>query len=160
MVITTLQSGLRPKFKFLRPKMVSSTLHNRLLNIIHNCNSLVRITADLLTPLMLCALILYVSGETYSLTSTPNEIFFRNFTWQFCLIPEFLPEICWEDVAEEIFAFWCLNWGLNRGFMSNKPTHYLLEYGDFKLSEFCRQCKFKFLRDMQKKDIIQKVRLS
>ena len=30
-----------------------------------------------------------------------------------------------------IFAFWCLTWALNCGLMSNKPTHYLLDYGDF-----------------------------
>ena len=42
-------------------------------------NSSIRITDYLLTPLILCALILYVSGGTYSLTSTPNEKYLRNF---------------------------------------------------------------------------------
>ena len=27
--------------------------------------------------------------------------------------------------------FWCLTWGWNPGFSSNKPTHYLLDHGDF-----------------------------
>ena len=26
--------------------------------------------------------------------------------------------------------FWCLAWGSNPGFTSNKPTQYLLDYGD------------------------------
>ena len=47
--------------------------------IINHYNPSVCITAQLLTPLMLCALILYVSGQTYSLTSTPNDRFLRNF---------------------------------------------------------------------------------
>ena len=31
----------------------------------------------------------------------------------------------------------CLAWGSNPGFMSNKPTHYLLDHGDFKIAVFC-----------------------
>ena len=50
---------------------------------------------DLLTPLMLCVLILYISGGTYSLKSTPNDRFFEKlFTAGFYLLSEFLPEIC------------------------------------------------------------------
>ena len=29
--------------------------------------------------------------------------------------------------------FWCLAWGSYPGFTSNKPTHYLLDYGDYPL---------------------------
>ena len=29
-----------------------------------------------------------------------------------------------------IFSFWCLTWSLKRGLTSNKPTHYLWDYGD------------------------------
>ena len=36
----------------------------------------------------------YISGGTYSLKSTPNDRFLRNFSWQFYLLLEFLPEIC------------------------------------------------------------------
>ena len=84
---------------------------------------------------MLGALILYMSGRTYSLKSTPKDRFLRSFSWQFYLFSEFLPEICWEQVNEEIFSyfpFWCLTWSLNSvGLTSNKPTHCLLDYGDF-----------------------------
>ena len=38
-------------------------------------NASVRITSKLLTPLMLCVLIVYINGETYSLKSTPNDRF-------------------------------------------------------------------------------------
>ena len=34
-------------------------------------------TSQFLTPLMLCVLILYMSGGTYSLKSTPNDRFFE-----------------------------------------------------------------------------------
>ena len=55
----------------------------------------------------------------------------KYFSWQFYLLSEFLPKICWENVAEEIFSFLCPTWGLNPGFKSNNPTYYLLDYGDF-----------------------------
>ena len=29
-------------------------------------------------------------------------------------------------------SFWCLTWDSNPGFSSNKPTHYLLDHGDFR----------------------------
>ena len=45
--------------------------------IISRYDSSVKMTAYLLTPLTLCALILYVSGGTYSLTSTPNDRILR-----------------------------------------------------------------------------------
>ena len=48
---------------------------------------------------MMCVLILYIIGGTYSLKSTPNDKFLRNFSWQFELLSEFFPEICWEEIA-------------------------------------------------------------
>ena len=42
--------------------------------------------------------------------------FWETFTWQVYLLSEFLPEICWAEIAEEIFffhiSFWCLIWDL------------------------------------------------
>ena len=72
--------------------------------IIHY-NPSVRISRKLLTPLNLCALILYISSGNYSLKSTPNDRLLINFSWQFYLLSEFLPEICWEAVAEKYFFF-------------------------------------------------------
>ena len=66
-------------------------------------------------PLMLCALILYISGGTYSLKSTPNDRFLRSFF----LLSEILSDICWEEIAEEIFSyfrfdFWPEVWHTNQ----------------------------------------------
>ena len=41
---------------------------------------------------------------------------------------EFLPDICWEKMAEEILFVFCFD-----GFTSNKPTHYPLDYVDYYL---------------------------
>ena len=58
---------------------------------------------------MLHAPILYVTGVTY--IDSEQQIFWETFPWQFfILLSEFLPEICWEEVAKEIFFvfhFWC-----------------------------------------------------
>ena len=72
-----------------------------------------------------------MSGRTYSLKSILNDIFLRKLSWQL-----YLPEICWEEVTEEIFVHasfcWrCLTWGLNRGLTCDKPIHCQLNYGDF-----------------------------
>ena len=51
--------------------------------------------------------------------------FLRNFSLQIYLLLALLPEICWEEVVEEIFfyiSFWCLTWGLNLDLTSYKPT--------------------------------------
>ena len=48
-------------------------------------------------------LILYMSGGTYRLMTTD---FWETFSWQiYFLLSEFLPEICWEEGAEEIFSY-------------------------------------------------------
>ena len=40
---------------------------------------------------------LRVFPRTYSLKSTLNERFLKSFSWQFFLLSEFLPEICWDE---------------------------------------------------------------
>ena len=132
---------------------------------------------------MLYAIILYTSGGTYSLKSTPSDRFLSfcqksserkspkkyiighynpsvwisdlasHHTHIVCInfihewrhlqfkvdserqIFEFLPEILWKEVAEEIFSHislsWrCLTWGLNRSLTSYKVTHNPLDHGD------------------------------
>ena len=59
-----------------------------------------RTTANLLTPLMFCALSLYVTDGAYSLTLTLNPRFEKLCYCRF----EFLSEF-WEKIAEEIFFF-------------------------------------------------------
>ena len=63
-----------------------------------------------------------------------RQIFLRNFSWQFYLLSELLPEICWEEIAEEIFFVFCFDVWLgcsNPGFSCNKATHYLLDHGHY-----------------------------
>ena len=83
---------------------------------------------------MLCVLILYISGNTYSLKSTPNDTLFEKLFMAILFTLRVFG--CWEEIAEEIlfvFRFWCLAWGSNLGFSSNNPTHYLLDHGDFNI---------------------------
>ena len=85
---------------------------------------------------MLRSLILYVSRGTYSLMSTSNNSFLRNFftaglfySQSFCL-----KSTERKSLNKYFFlhiSFWCLTWATNPGFTSNKPTHYLLDYGGF-----------------------------
>ena len=77
-----------------------------------------------LTALMLCALISYVSDWTYSLMSTPNYRFLRNFSWKFYLRCE---SFFYKSVERKsLFCSGCLTCGLK----PNNPAHYLWEYGD------------------------------
>ena len=63
---------------------------------------------------MLCVLILYISGGIYSLKSIPNDKFSEKlFMALLFLLSEFLPEIYWEEIAEEIlFSYIVLMSGL------------------------------------------------
>ena len=63
-----------------------------------------------------------------------QQIFEKLFMAILFTFPEFLPEICWKEIAEKNtfrISFWCLAWSSNPVFLSNKPTHYLLDHGDF-----------------------------
>ena len=64
----------------------------------------VKITPYFLTPLMLCVLILYMSGGTYSFRSALKDKFVRNFSWQIDLLSDVLPEIYW-DICFSIFRY-------------------------------------------------------
>ena len=95
--------------------------------IIGHYNPSVRII-DLVshTTYVVCVLILYINGGTYSLKSTPNDWFFEKlFTAILFTLRVF---------ARNTFriSFWCLAWDMNPGFSSNKSTHYLLDHGDFR----------------------------
>ena len=61
-----------------------------------------------------------------------RQIFWKIFNGNF-ICSQFSPEICWEEIDEEIFSnisFWYLIWDTNPGFPSNKPANYLIDYGD------------------------------
>ena len=82
---------------------------------------------------MLCVLILYISGGTYSLKSTPNDRFEKLFTTILFTLRVFARNLLRGNRRRNTFRIssWCLAWDSNPGFSSNKPTHYLLDHGDF-----------------------------
>ena len=83
---------------------------------------------------MLCVLILYISGGTYSLKSTPNDkIFEKLFMAILFTLTFFARNLLRGNRRRNTFriSFWCQAWDWNPGFSSNKPTHYLLDHGDF-----------------------------
>ena len=105
---------------------------------------------------MLCVLILYISGGTYSLKLTPNDRFFeklfmtifgidlklgptvfnKTFHGSFNLLSEFLPEICWEEIAEEILFVFCFNlWSVGPSLKSIKNDRFFWQtfQGSFNL---------------------------
>ena len=57
--------------------------------------------------------------------------FLRSFSWQFYLLLKVFARNLLRRNTFRI-SFWCLACGSNPGFSSNKPTHYLLDHGDFK----------------------------
>ena len=90
-------------------------------HIIRYYNSSI-IIIDLVSQItyVVCVLILYISGETYSWKSTPNDRFFEKLLMAILLLSEFLPEIYWEEIAEEIlFLFWFDVWLGTRTLSSN-----------------------------------------
>ena len=91
-------------------------------------------TLQFLTPLMLCMLILYISVGTYNLKSTPNDRFFEKlFMAIWFTLRVFARNPLRGNRRRNTFCilFCCLAWDSNPGFSSNKPTHYLLDHGDF-----------------------------
>ena len=101
---------------------------------------------------MLCVL----SRGTYSLRSTLNGKFFgKLFVAILFTLRVFVRNLLREEIAEGIilfgFLFWCRAWGSNPGFTSNKPTYYLLDYGDYMNAwmniSYCRdEIKFNYSR--------------
>ena len=71
-----------------------------------------------------------------SIKSTLNDRFFEKLSKGFLFtLRVFARNLLRGNRRRNTFCilFWCLAWGLNPGFTSNKPTHYQLDYGDFKL---------------------------
>ena len=89
---------------------------------IDHYNPSVRIIDLISHTTMLCVLILDISGRTYSLKSGSRTTDFLEKLFMAILFAI----LCWEEITEEIlflkFFFWCLAWGSNPDFKSNKPT--------------------------------------
>ena len=59
---------------------------------------------------MLCVLILYISGGTLQFKIDSEwQIFWEILHGSFNLLSEFLPEICWEEIAEKILFVICFD---------------------------------------------------
>ena len=61
-----------------------------------------------------------------------RQIFEKLLNGNFIYSYGFWPEICWEELAEEIFLHILFYWrclSFNRDLMYNKPAHYSLPYG-------------------------------
>ena len=87
------------------------------------------------TTYVVCVNIIHKRWDLQFKVDSERQIFWET-VLLFYLLLVFLPEICWEEIAEEIlliFCFWCLAWSSYLGFTSNKLTHYLLDYGDFNI---------------------------
>ena len=112
---------------------------------IHKINAL-RLNANILTYIHNWSLQPFSQDYWHSFSDhfcwfkvdSEQQIFWEIFPGQVYLLSEFFPEIRWEEIAEEntfCILFWCLSWGSNPGFTPNKPTHYLLDYGDWMLTQ-------------------------
>ena len=89
--------------------------------IIGHYNSSVRII-DLVSH---CVLISHISGGTYSLKSTPNDRFFEKlFMAILFILRNFARNLLRGSRRKNTFriSLWCLTWGSNSGFSSNKPA--------------------------------------
>ena len=80
---------------------------------------------------MLCVLILYLSAGAYNLKSTPNDRFFEKLLMAVLIYSQsFYQKSAERKSQNKYFLYFVLMSG--HGFTSNKPTLYLLDYGDFK----------------------------
>ena len=82
---------------------------------------------------MLCVLILYISEGTYSLKSAPSDRFFEKLCMAIFIYPQSFCQKSFErKSSKKYFLYFVLMSGLGFDpFTANKPTHYLLDYGDF-----------------------------
>ena len=78
--------------------------------LIGHCNPSVRII-DLVshTTYVVCVNFIDNWRDLQFLKSTPNDRFLRSFSWQIYLLSGFLPEICGDEIAEEIFFIFCFD---------------------------------------------------
>ena len=86
----------------------------------------------------MCVLFLFISGGTYSLklTANSNILFVKLFMAILFTLRVFARNLLRGNRRRNTFCilFWCLAWGSNPGLSSNKPKHYLLDYGDYNMT--------------------------
>ena len=105
-------------------------------HIIDHYNPLVRII-DLFsnTTYVVCVNSIYKWRDLQFKVDSKRQIFWETFSWQvlFTLKSSWQKWGKWEEIAKEILFLFCLAWGSNPGFTSNKPTHYLLDLRRLKI---------------------------
>ena len=70
-----------------------------------------------------------------------GQICLRNFSWQFYLLSECLPEICWEEITEKIHFVFCFNvWPWTRTLAFRLISH-PLDHGDFYTISHVKKCR-------------------
>ena len=61
-------------------------------------------------PLMLCVNFIHKWRDLQFKVESEWQIYLRTFSWQFYLLSEFLLEVCWREVVQEIFlSYFCFN---------------------------------------------------
>ena len=101
--------------------------------IIGHYNPSVKII-DLVFPLlMLCVNFIHKWQDLQFKVYSEQQIFWETFHGNFIYSQSFCQKSADSFRRRNTFCIllWCLTWVSNPEFTSNKPTHYLLDYGDF-----------------------------
>ena len=119
----------------MRTSSSNFNLHTYIHNITDDYNPSVSIINLCSHTTYVVCVISYISGGTYRLKSTPNDRSFEKLFMAILFIFKvFARYLLRGNCRRYIYfctLFWCVAWSSNPGFMSNKPTHYLLDHGDF-----------------------------
>ena len=85
------------------------------------------------TTYVMCVNFLCISGGTYSFkVDSERKIFWEIFHGNFIYSQSFCQKYAGWKSPKKYFSYFLLMSGSNSDFSSNKPTHYLLDHGDFK----------------------------
>ena len=88
---------------------------------------------------MLCVLILIHKWRDLQFkVDSERQIFWETFMAILFTLRVFTRNLLRGNRPKNTFRilFWCLAWGSNSGFSSNKPTHYLLDHVDLRVYKF------------------------
>ena len=85
------------------------------------------------TTYVVCVNFIHKWRDLHFKVDSERQIFLRNFSWHLITHRVFARNLLRGNRRRNTFRilFWCLAWGSNPDFSSNKPIHYLLDHGDF-----------------------------
>ena len=98
---------------------------------------------------MSCVVILYVNSGIYSLTSTPNDRFLRNFSRRVYLLSEILSEICWEEIARKYFFFFIFRFDIWPGILT-PPLNLISQHTTYWITATSRGMMYTSLKSQLK----------